>query len=110
MIKFKEVDSDSWCQARVFGVFKRTSKYKNYRQLELLNRDKVEKDFESDIVDWEVLPSENEINAAAFSKTNEVDEIDTLYSDAQDNVMFGVQVIPKAEWTTAEVKDTSPSR
>ena len=64
----------------------------------------MEKDFESDIVDWEVLPSENEMEEAASSKTNELDEIDTLYSDAQDNVMYGVQVIPKAEWTKAEVK------
>ena len=93
---FKELDSDEWQQARVFGTYKRTSKYKYFRQLELENGDKVEKDFLRDIGGWEVIPPNDEL-PKSISQVN-------CNESMLESEVFGVNLIPKKEWKQDEVR------
>ena len=45
VIVFKEEENDEETTAKVIKGFKKTSVYKNYRQLRLVNGEVIEKDF-----------------------------------------------------------------
>ena len=95
-IKFREVNSELWQYARVFGTYKRTSKYKFFRQLELKDGDKVEKDFVKDIEEWEVIHPEAE---------TEKNEEETFLTSLNDNEIYGVNIIPRSDWKNEEVRE-----
>ena len=54
-ILYKEVGQESWIKARVFRVFKKTSKYKHVKQLALEDGSCTEKNFETEIAEWKPL-------------------------------------------------------
>ena len=54
MIAYKEKESNQWTSARVVKTFKKTSKYKNRRHLELKDGGVIEKDFVLEIDEWKV--------------------------------------------------------
>ena len=51
-ILFKDHGSDQRIKAKVYGVFKKTTVYKNVRQIPLANGAKVEKDFLAEVEEW----------------------------------------------------------
>ena len=54
-IAFKENDSEDWIKAKVFRVFKKSSIYKDVKQMVLKDGSKIEKNFQTEIEDWKPL-------------------------------------------------------
>ena len=92
IILFKEKNCEKWVKAKVFGVFKKNSKFKSFKQLELEDGRQIEKDFDQDIEAWKPLvavedsPDDNVIN--------------------EENECFPIQqVLKKSEYSNPEVKE-----
>ena len=51
-ILYKENNKEEWTKAKVIGVFKKSSIHRDFRQLELEDGSKIERDFRKDIKDW----------------------------------------------------------
>ena len=96
-ILFREKCSDEWIRGKVFGVFKKTSKHKNIKQIELENGRSVEKDFENDIADWiPVVDEEDE----------QLDNAEVIDSDAfYCHETYPVQQVNRKEYGSPEVQE-----
>ena len=94
-IIFKEDEKGNWKQAKVVNGFKKTSKYKNYRQLKLETGDLVEKDFTKEVNEWSLV-SENpdEIQETFF--LNEI-------LGSEEYTSYPVKLVPKEEHSKPEI-------
>ena len=89
---FKETDQEGWKFARVIASFKKNSKYKYRKHLELDDGLIVEKDFEKGIKEWKI--------------KEEPEDTD----DVEDNIFLGsgdafpVQIVSPKDYDMPEVK------
>ena len=95
VIIFKEYNCEDILKGKVFRVYKKNSKYKNIKQLELYDGSKVEKDFENEIEFWEPV-SVAEIQDGDVDSLTLGDEVDTAYP---------VKLVPKREYKSVEVQN-----
>ena len=97
VIVFKEKENDEEKTAKVIKGFKKTSVYKNYRQLRLDNGEVIEKDFADGIKEWTVVPED------------EKDPGETFYMQellkSENHQTFPVKLVPKEDHGKPEIQE-----
>ena len=102
-ILFKENDSDEWKSARVIKAFKKTSKYKNFRHLELKDGGIVEKDFVTGIEEWKAEPEE--VDDVEIADTYFLSDILGKEDAMLEDVAFPVKILPRKEYNRPEIQE-----
>ena len=104
-IIFKEKGVDDWISARVVKAFRKTSKYKNCRHLELKDGGVIQRDFIDDIEQWKEEPepeSEDEDIPDTFYLNDILGEKESIeYSDD----VFPVKVLSRTEFKRPEIQE-----
>ena len=97
-IMFKEKDSDLWKSGTVVKTFKKTSKNKSLRHIDIEGEGRVQYDFEKDIDEWK----ENQ-GTEDLDDTNEGEL--SLEEDVAGSIAFPVKVVvPKKDYKREEIK------
>ena len=104
-ILFREKDNENWTSAKVIGVFKKSSKYRNFRQLQLDDGSKVEKDVATTITEWIDKKSEHETVTEKEEDTFILEDI----VESNTSTAFPVRNVPLKEHDTEEVKEAKLS-
>ena len=102
-ISFKEKDSEVWKKAKVFGVFKKSSLYKNVKQIELENGQQLEKDFEKEVDDWKpvVLDEKEDDTVETFFLSSILGK-----KDAEEVCdVYPVELVKKCDYGSADVQE-----
>ena len=106
---FKEYDSETWMKAKVYGVFKKTSIYRNVKQMILENGVKVEKDFETEVEEWKTVDEatddkcETEVTETFFLSSI-IKKEEAKFYDA-----FPVEIISKKEYERIDDQEAMKS-
>ena len=97
-IMFKEKDSDLWKSGTVVKTFKKTSKNKSLRHIDIEGEGRVQYDFEKDIDEWK----ENH-GTEDLDDTNEGEL--SLEEDVAGSIAFPVKVVvPRKDYKRDEIK------
>ena len=111
-IMFIETNSDKWIKAKVFRVFKKTSQYKNVKQMTLDDGSQVEKDFDKEIYEWKSLEIVDDSDTVldAENLTPEKDSTDTILLSSilgVDEVsdVFKADIIEKKDYKNQDVQE-----
>ena len=97
-IMFKEKDSDLWKSGTVVKTFKKTSKNKSLRHIDIEGEGRVQYDFEKDIDEWK----ENQ-GTEDLDDTNEGEL--SLEEDVAGSIAFPVKVVvPRKDYKRDEIK------
>ena len=97
-ILFKEKNGMFWMKGRVVSGHKRTSKYKNRKQIMLADGKVVERDFCDDIEEWKVV-DEVDVEDDQFKVEEELSLSHHQEDYSEDNV-FPVKIIPPSHHHT----------
>ena len=115
-IAFREKGSATWKYGRVVKTFKKSSKYKNRKQLDVENEGRVEYDFEIDIAEWKEY-TEDHINEEAGDDIEEVlDNEEILETFLVSEILgktevgitdqvFPVKIVPRNEYHRSEIQE-----
>ena len=100
-ILFKEFGCDEWRQACVKQTFKKTSKYKNVRHLEIENGGLIERDFVNDIEDWKV------VEETSVEEPTETYFMSDILGMKDENCVeaFPVKILPRNEYKRPEIQE-----
>ena len=105
-IQFKEHESDCWQSGRIIKTFKKSSKWKNSRHVELSDGGIVQIDFIEDISEWKVKDENREdVGLEVVEPVEPVESYhlsDILSNDDSDDV-FPVRVLTKSEYERPEI-------
>ena len=96
VIEFKEQESDQFQSGRIIKTFKKSSKWKNSRHVELTDGGIVQKDFVDEVSEWKLKDDYKEDNGL------EAIENDILNKEEPDDV-FPVRVLTKSEYGRPEI-------
>ena len=94
IISFKEKGHDEWKKGRVVGSYKKTSKYKDWKHVQIGNDLIIERDFVRGIDEWKELADVEDIDL----------DLDTIDQEVDDQV-FPVEIVPKSEYYRPEIQD-----
>ena len=98
MIQFRENESEKWQQGRIVKTFKKTSKWKNSKHVELSDGGIVQKDFVGEDFEWKL--KEDDHSEKPEEETFYLNEI--LKGEGCDEV-FPVRILPKSEYGRPEI-------
>ena len=98
-ILFRERGSDSWKSGRVVRTFKKTSKHKTLRHLDVENEGRVEFDFAKDIDEWKENPADEE-----FGETDDEVNGEILVDDDTSDHAFPVILVPRKDYHRSEIQ------
>ena len=99
-ILFREKGSDVWKSGRVVRTFKKTSRHKTLRHVDVEGEGRVELDFAKDIDEWK----ENLGNEDLNNYEEEAKEQDIILDEDDCMVAFPVKLIPRAEYHKPEIQ------
>ena len=103
-ILLKEYKSNTWKQAEVTGVFKKTSIHKNFKQLTFADGFKEDVDFQNNVENWKPLNNDSEEDEADLTESYLLSTV--LGKDVDDiNHMFPVNTVPRREFGNIEVQN-----
>jgi hypothetical protein len=105
-ILFKDNNSEEWKSARVVGSWKKNSKYKHWKHLQVDNDLVIEKDFENKvkengIKEWKVQSESEESDTVDEAE----DTLDNFFLESSPHGMFPVQKVSPKDYGMPEVKD-----
>ena len=104
-ILFKEKGSDSWKYGNVVKTFKKSSKYKNLKHIDVENDGRVQFDFENDIDEWKEYTEDNDMeNDDDIVKTYFLDEMCGMENEGMDTQVFPVKMVPKDQYKKPEIQ------
>ena len=104
-IASKEYDSEDWIKVKVFRVFKKSSIYKDVKQMVLKDGSKIEKNFQTEVEDWKHLENlDDDMIEADVNETFLLSSILGKESNEVDDV-FPVEFVEKKDYSTAEVQE-----
>ena len=98
-IIFKEKDSEEWIRAQVIKAFKKSSKYKDFRQLKLEDGSTVEKDFRVEIDEWHDQKEDHETEHKPDDESFLLSEI----LNENENISYPVKTLLAKDHNTPEV-------
>ena len=99
-IRYREKGSDEWVIGKVFRVFKKSSIHKNVKQLLLEDGSRIEKNFETDVDEWELYDPMNE-----DEDCDPVGTDSSLFSFVPHDSTYQVDVVSKEDYGQQIVKD-----
>ena len=103
-ISFKEYNSDIWRNAKVSGVFKKTSIHKNIKQLTFDDGFQTEVDFKNDVEDWKPFDHNAEETDTDLTETNLLSSLLAYdYEDIHDT--FPVNLVPRKQYENKDVQE-----
>ena len=97
VIVFKEKENNVEKKAKVVNGFKKTSIYKNYRQLKLEDGELIERDFADGIKEWTTVPEEENDHGETFYMQ------ELLNSEEYD--VYPVKLVPKEDHIKPEIQE-----
>ena len=103
-IMYREFGESEWLSGRVCGVYKKSSKYKNVKQL-LLDGDhqkKIERDFENEIEEWKPIPENDDVLEEACDDLSETSLLSQVIP--QGNVSFPAEIVRKKDYDNESVR------
>ena len=104
-IAFKEYDSEDWIIAKVFRVFKKSSIYKDVKQMILKDGSKIEKNFQTEVEEWKPLENLDENHTEV--DVNETFILSSILGKESIEVddVFPVDIVDKKDYSTTEVQE-----
>ena len=97
-ILFKENSHDEWLHGKVFGVYKKNSKHKYIKQIELPDGKKIEKDFDNDIYEWRPVSDDESENE---------ESVECVEPDIRNDgeVLYPVEVVKRKDYSKPDVQE-----
>ena len=104
-IAFKEYESEDWTKAKVFRVFKKSSIYKNVKQMVLNDGSKIEKNFDTEVESWKTLEEfEDTVSDQDVTETYLLSSILGTESEEIQEV-YPVNLVDKKDYNTSDVQE-----
>ena len=103
-ILFKEHSTDDWIRGKVFGVFKKNSKHKNVKQIELEDGRSIERDFEKDIEEWKPVTEIEDVSVDLDAEKDQSSQSLNCLSDVIDEA-YPIEHIKRADYFKADVQE-----
>ena len=101
-ILFREKESESWKSGRVVKTFKKTSKHKTLRHLDVEDEGRVQFDFDKDIAEWKENPGNEELVDTIEDDLLIAGDILTGEDDSID--AFPVKIVPRKDYNKPEIQ------
>ena len=104
-ILFKEKGSEVWKSGRIVRTFKKTSKHKTLRHLDVEGEGRVEFDFAKDIEEWK-----DDLGTEEPTDVDEDDLVEEIVSEEDDYTnAFPVKIVPRKDYYKPEIQTAMKS-